>query len=341
MKLGIDYVVLRTHARISDLLDKDPMRVLAEAPDIQEFLARLRDTPYGEVKVAMDDKLALSLEKVFIQKFIERIESIIAITPTKMGDFLRAYFDLRFEVVNLKRIIRGKFTSSTEDQIRESLIPITPYLLDSYDPLIKAESLEEAVARLEGTPYGAVVAKLDLYRELDALWPLELALNYIYASRTLSLGKALPARNQRIVDSLAKFETDVENILVALKRRGRKDVNLKETFPVTYYVGLGDLQSVIDADSLGKAIDGLEEPYRGVMEPIKTGDIAMVRAMVRKGKYETVSKARAGDEYGFNVILAFLVYSEIEKDNLVGLAWGKVQGLGGDELMKYLVIPWG
>ena len=40
------------------------------------------------------------------------------------------------------------------------------------------------------------------------------------------------------------------------------------------------------------------------------------------------------------MILAFLVYSEIEKDNLEGLAWGKVQGLGSEELMKYIVIPW-
>jgi len=340
MKLGTTYAVLRTHARISDLLDKEQMTRLAEAPDILEFLTRLKETPYGEVQVQMDDKLAISLEKVFIQKFTERIESIVKITPTKMGEFLRAYFDLRFEVVNLKRILRGKFTESPEEEIRDALIPITPYLIDSYDGLIRADSLEEAVVLLEGTPYGELVEKLEIYKELDALWPLELTLNHVYAKRTLSLGKGLPKKNQHIVDSLAKFETDVENILVALKRRGRKDVDLGEIFPVTYNVDQETLQNVIESESLGQAIDGLEEPYRGVMEPIKTGDIALVRAMVRKGKYETASKARAGDEFGFNVILAFLVYSEIEKDNLVGLAWGKVQGLGSEELMKYIVIPW-
>ena len=332
--------MLRTHARIADLLDKEQMRMLAEAPDIIDFLSRLKGTPYGVVEVKIDDKLALNLEKVFIQKFTERIESIVKITPTKMGEFLRAYFDLRFEVVNLKRIIRGKFTKSSEEEIRDSLIPITPYLIDSYDGLIQADSLETAVARLEGTPYKELVEKLETYRELDALWPLELALNHMYAKKTMSLGKELPKKNQHIVDSLAKFETDVENILVALKRRGRKDVDLGEIFPVTYNVDLEALRNVIEAESLGQAIDGLKEPFRGVMEPIKTGDIALVRAMVRKGKYETASEARSGDEFGFNVILAFLVYSEIEKDNLVGLAWGKVQGLGSEELMKYIVIPW-
>ncbi len=340
MKVGLDYVVLRTHSRIADLLNKNQIRELAEAANIEEFLLKLRNTPYGEVTVEMDNKLALNLEKIFIQKFIERIESIVTITPTKMGDFLRAYFDLRFEVLNLKRILRGKFTESTEEQIKESLIPIAPHLIESYDSIIEAQNLEGAVKLLEGTPYGALIEKLDLYHEYDALWPLELALNYIHASNTLNLAKDLPKKNKHIVDSLAKFDTDVENILVALKRRGKTGLDLKEIFPVTYYVEPKDLELVIEAESLNEAIDGLKEPYREVMEPIKKGDIALIRAMVRKGKYETASRARASDEYGFNVILAFLVYSEIEKDNLVGLAWGKVQGLDSEELMKYIVIPW-
>jgi len=341
MNLGLTYVVLRTHARIADLLNKDQMTELAEAADIEEFLERLKATPYGEVEVEMSDNLALSLERVFTQKFIERIQSIVAMTPAKLGDFLRAYFDLRFEVLNLKRILRGKFTESTVEQITETLIPITPHLVDSYEPLIEAENLEAAVMLLKGTAYGSLVDKLELYRETDALWPLELALNYIYASTTMSLGNELPKRNQHIVNSLTKFETDVENILVALKRLGKTGLDLNEVFPVTYYVERRDLEKVMASKSLREAVENLKEPYRGVMEPIKTGDIALVRAMVRKGKYETVSKARASDEFGFNVILAFLVYSEIEKDNLVGLSWGEVQGIPSEELMKYIVIPWG
>lgn len=118
-------------------------------------------------------------------------------------------------------------------------------------------------------------------------------------------------------------------------------MDLGEIIPVTYNMDLRALQNVNEAKSLGHAIYGLKKPYRGVIEFIKTRDIALVCAMVRKGKYETASKARSWDEFGFNVILAFLVYSEIEKDNLVGLAWGKVRGLGSEELMKYIVFPWG
>jgi vacuolar-type H+-ATPase subunit C/Vma6 len=340
MNLGIDYVVLRTHARISDLLNKEQMQHLAEASDINEFIERIKETPYGEIEVERDDKIALNLEKVFIEKFTDRIEEIVKITPTKMGEFLHAYFDFRFEVLNLKRIIRGKFTDSTAEEISEVLIPIDPYIVKDYDALINAKDLEEAVMLLGGTKYESLIEKLELYKEYDALWPFELELNYIYARNILQLTESLPDKDRPIVNSLVKYETDVENVLIAIKRRGKSEVDLDEIFPVTYGISKDDLKEVIEAESLAKAIDGLDEPYKSVLEPIKTGDIALVRAMLRKGKYDAATEARAGDQFGFNVILAFLVYSEIEKDNLVGLAWGEVQGLSPEHLLKYIIIPW-
>ncbi len=340
MNLGTGYVVLRTHARINDLLDMDQMKKLADAADVTEFLNQLKETSYGEFDVDLGDKVALSLEKNFTKKFIERIEEIVKITPSRMGEFLRAYFDFRFEVLNLKRILRGKFTDSSVEDIKESLIPIDPYLVKDQEELVNLGSLEEVVRKLNGTAYESLIEKLALYNEYDALWPLELELNYIYARNILRLTEKLPAKDRHIVNSLVKYETDVENVLIAIKRRGKEGVNLDEIFPVTYGIEKDDLKKVIEAENLGKAIDELKDPYNEVLAPIKTGDIALVRAMLRKGKYETATAARAGDQFGFNVILAFLVYSEIEKDNLVGLSWGKAQGLDSEDLLKYIVIPW-
>jgi vacuolar-type H+-ATPase subunit C/Vma6 len=321
-------------------LDNEQIRKLAEAENIQDFLEKLKKTPYGEINLEQEDLTAINLERVFTEKFIERIESIVNITPTKLGDFLRAYFDLRFEVLNLKRILRGKFTESTKEQIRLSLIPIDPFLVASYEALISSESFEETVKLLKGTPYQSLVTKLIDYKEKEELWPFELELNYIYAREILQLVTKLPSKDRDIVDSLVKFETDIENVLVAIKRRGKTEINLEEVFPVTYRLSLNDLERIVKEEDLTQAIDSLNEPYRSVLQPIKTGDIALTRTMLRKGKYETVTTARAGNQYGFNVILAFLIYSEIEKDNLVGLAWGKIQGLQSEDLLKYIVIPW-
>jgi V/A-type H+-transporting ATPase subunit C len=341
MNVGLMSAVIRTHARIADLLTEEQMRELSEAPNIQSFLDALKDTPYGEVNIEYNDKIAINLERIFTDKFIERIKGIIKITPTRMGEFLEAYFNLRFETTNLKRILRGKFTEASSEEIVDSLVPIEPYMVNDYAELIEAKNMEDVVNMLKNTPYDLLVEKLRLCKEYDALWPLELGLNYVYASRILKLVQTLPSKDQRIVNSLVKLEADVENVLIAIKRRGKGKVDMTEVFPVTYNISTSQLENIIETDDLNSAIDDLGEPYTTVLKPIQTGDIALIRAMLRKGKYDAATMARSGNEFGFNVILAYLVYSEIEKDNLVGLAWGEVQGLQPDELLKYIVVPWG
>ena len=69
------------------------------------------------------------------------------------------------------------------------------------------------------------------------------------------------------------------------------------------------------------------------------GNIALIRTMLRLSKYRDATTARARDRHVFNVIMAYLVYSEIEEDNLVGVAWGKAQGLPPEQLPEYIVIP--
>ena len=136
--------MLRTHARINDLLGNDQLKKLADAEDVPAFLNLLKDTSYGEFEVELGQKVALSLEKNFTKKFIERIEEIVRITPSKMGEFLRAYFDFRFEVLNMKRILRGKFTESSVEDILESLIPIDSYMISDQEALVNMGSLEES-----------------------------------------------------------------------------------------------------------------------------------------------------------------------------------------------------
>ncbi len=337
------YVVLRTHARIADLLTQEQMQTLADTRDVDDFLSKLEDTPYGSVTLDDESRPDIALERVFYRKFIERIEKIVELTPKKIGEFLMGYYQMRFEVVNLKRILRGKFSDASEDEIRLSLIPITAYQVASHEDLVKADSLESVVEMLRGTPYAKVSEQMALYEEHDALWPLELMLNYLNASAIFEAVKKLPIRDRRIVRKLVELETDIENVLIAIKQRGNKGktLNVEELFPATYGVSVPHLNDIIEAENIRPVIQGLGTPYAEILGPIYEGDVALIRTYLRLAKYDHATASRSADEFGFNVIMAYLVYSEIEKDNLVGLAWGKAQGLTPRELLKYVVIPRG
>ena len=74
--MGMNYVVLRTHARIADLLTQEQMQTLADASDVGDCLYKLEDTPYGGATLDDESRPDIALERVFYRKFIERIEFV-------------------------------------------------------------------------------------------------------------------------------------------------------------------------------------------------------------------------------------------------------------------------
>ena len=338
----MNYVIMRTHARIPDILTEKKMTELAQSDNIHELLTKLKNTTYGEINLETEERIPIVLERIFYSKFMQRIQQIVSLTPTKIGDFLRAYYDMRFEVTNLKRILRGKFSGIPEQDIKLNLIPMNSYMAPDHEKLAEIDTLEAVVQALTNTPYSSLNEGLQLYHELEALWPLELTLNSIYAESILQSVRVLPRIAKRMIERIVRLETDVENILFAIKQQEEIDTQLErfeDMFPVTFQVTTNQLAEIATASSLSVVIDNLQEPYREILSPIQTGDVALIRTALRQNKYEIAKNARASDQFGFNIVLAYLIYSELEKDNLVGLVWGKAQGLPPEELLKYIVIP--
>ncbi|MQY83164.1 hypothetical protein GH157_05665, partial [archaeon] len=114
-------MVIRSHAMMADLLTPEQMRALADGESLVVFVEQLADTPYGEIPITTDGDTSIALEKVFYQKFIERMMGIVDLAPTNIGDFLQSYYYLRFEAINLKRIIRGKYSGLPNPKIIEFL----------------------------------------------------------------------------------------------------------------------------------------------------------------------------------------------------------------------------
>ncbi len=338
MSPGLSYVVIRSHALISDLLTPERMRYLAEQETLEGFVELLAETPYGRISIEAEGDVSIALEKIFYQKFIERMRAIVDLAPKNIGDFLQSYYYLRFEVINLKRILRGKYSGVSATQIIESLIPMTPYKVESYEDLVNADTFEDSVKRLEGTMYAPLIATLDLFERYDALWPVEIALSHLTASTVFRSQEGLPQEDRSLVQKIVQTEVDVENFLVAAKQRSirGKIFSPDEMFLTTYHVGLDELKAAMEADDLRIVIQDLPYPYYEILTPLYEGDVALIRSRLRKYIYDIARRARAANDFGFNVVMAYLVFSEIEKDDLVGISWGKTQRVSSEDILKYL-----
>ncbi len=337
------YAVVRSHALLADLMNANQMRSIAAADSIEDFITQLAPTRYGQIVLEPDINPSISLERIFYRKFIERIVKIVDIVPSSIGELLQTYYYMRFETLNLDRIIRGKFSEATPAEIQASLVPMMPFKAPSFQALSDTADIDALLEMLKGTAYDAVAEKVSAYKQYDAIWPLQLELKQVYSTTILKAVEKLPRDQRALISHIVELEADIENFLVAVKqsRSPKEGEGLKpeELFDVTYGISKDILHIVVDGGDVRETIEELGKPYTDILAPIYEGDVALIRTNLRHQIYQTVRGARAGNDFGLNPIMAYLVYSEIEKDDLVGVAWAKEQGLQGEEFLKYLVVP--
>ena len=145
---------------------------------------------------------------------------------------------MRFEALNLNRIIRGKFSDATPAEIQANLVPVVPFRAPSYQALSEAADIEALLELLKGTAYNPIAEKLPLYKQYDEIWPLQLELQKIYSLTILKSVEKLPNSQRRMISRIVELEADIENFLMAVKQsratkegEGYKPENI---FDVTY-----------------------------------------------------------------------------------------------------------
>jgi len=345
VSLGLAYVVVRCHAMRAELIDPETMRSLAEARDMKEFLGRLSQTQYQEIiEEAGEGVSGEALERAFYQKHIERLDRVVGVAPTGMAEFLRAYYHMRLEVRNLKRILRGKYSDAPIERIKRHLIPVSPYLSVDFDDLMGAETMADSVNLLGRTVYAHIKESLALCEKYDTLWPLEARLNQIYVELVQESLSKISSEDRRMVRQIVEVETDVENLLSAINwRRITKEqappLLLESIFPLTYGASLRVIKELIEGRDFGDVVKGLGAPYAEIVEPIIEDDVALVRTNLRRHAYEAAREGRLRDDFGFPCIMSYLISCDVERGDLVSIAWGKEHELESKRILKYTVLP--
>ena len=344
MSLGLSYVVVRCHAMRAELIDPETMRSLAEARDMKEFLGLLSQTRYQEtIGEAGEEVSAVALERAFYQKLVERLDRVVRVAPTGMAEFLRAYYHMRLEVQNLKRILRGKFSEAPIERIKRHLIPVSPYLSVDFDDLVGAETMADSVDLLGRTVYAPIKESLVLCEKYDALWPIEARLNQIYGESVQESLSKISSGDRGMVRQIVEVEMDVENLLSAInwRRMTREQPSppLLESFPLTYGISLRIIKELIEGGDVGDVVKGLGAPYAEIVEPVIVDDVALVRTNLRRHGYEAARDGRLRDDFGFPSIMSYLISCDVERGDLVSIAWGKEHELESRRILRYTVLP--
>ena len=234
-----------------------------------------------------------------------------------------ATYLLRFDMENIKSIVRGKFAGFPRESIEPLLYSTVNYSPEFFIGLLGKNSAQEVVDAL---PF--IKEKLP-----GNLFDVEHALDRYYVQTVLTLAESLSGKDGKIIAEFMRQEVDVLNIrtIMRLRLEGSSDTSylIEPSSLVKKLIGKTDLGDIIQV-LRRKKLTSLTGDEKDLVEDL---EIDMDVSLVRKE-----SQLMHKHPLSANQILGFMFAKEIEVRNLKTLIKGKQLQIPQDYLERLLVV---
>ena len=340
----------RVRGMRSRLLDGAFLEGLVEAADVPHIFQLLADTEYqsdvetealkGRTPATMDEALAVNIVRTFrkIMGFLNT--EAYGLVTTLLG---------RWDLFNIKSIIRGKHVRLTADEIEDGLYAVGT--LGTVDLRLLA-GLQDARSVVDtlltwGSPYGEPLREsLPKYESDGDLAQLELALDrfyYAWAAERLT-GRGV---NAALARGVLGLQVDSINLLSTF-RLLKSDIGDVE--PSMFFLDGGahisrelflQMAALSDVDEV---LDALKStPYTGQLEGVvvryeQERSIAVFERALEDYVLRKALDAGRGDPLGIGIVIGYLWAKQNEVTNLRIIVKGNSVGMPADRMRKELIL---
>jgi V/A-type H+-transporting ATPase subunit C len=338
---------LHAHARAiySEKLDAETRTRLSAAADLKAMIDILDGTAYGPHlrKVAEERLTARRMVYQLRGRIAEIYASILHWTPAPYRKVMEQVFR-RYEIDNLKAVLRGVETGAGWNEVQFVLFPYGPESVLPMETMAESGDIRSAVEKLHGTPYYETLDHaMERYLAEGSLFPLEVSLDLQYW-RTLWDGvRHLPAADRKPCLRLIGSRMDVNNLMWAVRYKVYYGLSEEEvinyTLPFGYRLPDEDLRRIAaGADipeimtrvfpEIGEMAPLLEDPRRG---------LPLVEARLGRRIAHECRAVLSGYPFHIGVPLAIAMLSEMETQDLTVLVEAKTLQTPPEAYRPYLL----
>lgn len=346
IKLGFyPYTFVRSIAMKALLLKKEDYHKLMKM-SLNEITKFLQDSNYKkEINELANKHSGIHLIELALNKnMATSFDKLRKISPDELNLLINQYTK-RKDIEDFKTILRGKFTQTPTDQIKESLIGAGTLRLDYLYKLAEME-LKDVLANLKIVEFKSLEEAYKDFSENKSLTALESALDNDYYNKMLEFITTLPSQGKLFSEFLEQ-EIETLNILniVRLKREkiDNKDIK-KYLFFFEDPAKNKKINKLLVIDNLKELISSIEK--KGLSEIVKKGleefekNDSLIELEI--GLYKHLLKKSVllmhENMLSIDVILGYMFAKEIEVRNLRLLVRGKQLGLEEDFIEKQLIV---
>ena len=337
------YINARVRAMRSRLLEAGRMEELLGLPTLDAFLQALGTTPYSrELQEALSrtSDAVPAVDQALARNFSLTTSRILSFADGKARELIELVL-MRWDLVNIRVILRAKHAGRHNDEILANLIPAGRLNEPALKEVAGQSDVTGVVGALGGLDYPLALPLaegLAAYRESGDLLSLELRLERFYAAYGLRIA---PGRghDEQVVQGLLQYQLDATNVKTAVKLQQVEALSREEK--LKFFIPSGRLTeyAFLQLADRATAEQGLHA-VRVLGFPVKVAfddpatferdiDVAMLRAQI---------DLYLQDPLGIDVVIAYLAMKYNEVVNLRLIARGKALGIPRDRVRKEMAV---
>lgn len=347
MSSVIRYSAINTKIRALEgkmLTDRQYIELM-ECKSYKEAILYLKnETFYAEAFKGYD---AEKINRGFLEFILKRncINGFTKLSNYLVGDYKKflKIFLMRFEIEDLKVIIRGKYIGKRSEKIKEHLIYKGRLNYVDYEKIIDSKSVEEVVQRLKDTPYYNYLSPVVSYVKGEGLFRIEMALDFVYFSSIRKFVDKIPKEDRREIKKIIGIEADLLNLQWIF--RGKIYYNLPPEILFNYTIYDGYKLKSSDIKELCYVKD--EEQFYEVLNKFKYKNIfikgeneyLMEKEIIAylKGVFQ---KSKRENKLNIGFMLAYIKLMIIEVRNIISIVENKRYNIQNEEALKYVSITY-
>lgn len=342
------YATARIKSKKSLLLTNDnyPKLLMMDLNEIGRFMGETQyKTEMAELasKYSGVDLIELGTSRNLAHTY----RSIIGFCSGDLKEIVAGYLR-RWDMWNIKTILRGKYSNATVEEIQEDLVPAGTLSEEDLNALLAIDSMSEILETSARKLSIQVPADITLSLERDGnLAAVEDYLDFIYYQRLLASIDPNKKSDSQFL-SFVKREIDIVNLRTLLKLK--MDDMAGDKIKVYFIEGgsnelsIAELNRLAGIETFDNLVDELSkysfyDEIKNSLEKAKTTR-SLNPVMVKLDKYLAKEAERFSHLYPLSVlpILDYIIRKKIEVDNIRIIARGKASGMDNEIIKKLLVI---
>ena len=240
---------------------------------------------------------------------------ILARAVAGEGRSFLLYWAYRFELSNLKTILRGKLHALDAGSIREQLVDMGPFARLPTEELLRTEDVAELLRQLESTAFADIARQARrIFEERHESFALDAAIDRQYyaglAQRALSAEGGSSTQLRTLIGSII----DRHNLLWLLRYRFAYGLSSAEAYylliPSTFRLGSRELLALSQLGSFEEVIARLPAPFSAWLAgTVNASDVTYILERELWRKAESILRRSA-----FNLARAFAYLILRERD---------------------------